>query len=160
MAPFIATALFALAQEDARIPGAETIGTEWDYLGTGSDRGLPTYEFNNRNKNRTEAWHLRGIEWFVQSCDGVYMLATKTEGGAWITRPTELLVYVPSTKWKAICSTALGLIMCGIGSMFGIATGGWGIPATVPFTLWGITMGYMIGDVIDGLCGKWIRISR
>jgi endogenous inhibitor of DNA gyrase (YacG/DUF329 family) len=57
------------------------------------------------------------------------------------------------SKGRILVTTTLGLILAGIGffigGSIGIATGGWGIPATVPLAVFGLVVGAGAGYIIS-----------
>jgi len=63
-----------------------------------------------------------------------------------------------ATKGRILVTTTAGLVLAGIGGLigtgFGIASGGWGVPATIPLAIVGLVvgsgLGYLVADnVLD-----------
>lgn len=84
---------------------------------------------------------------------------------------SKIVAYRDSTG-RVLIASGLGIVLAFVGGIIGasigIATGGWGIPATVPLAIFGFVVGsgtgYIIGDKAVDMpkcpkCGKEIELG-
>lgn len=64
-----------------------------------------------------------------------------------------LVVAYRDSKGRILVTSSAGLVLAGIGAVIGasigIATGGWGIPATVPMAVFGLVVGAGFGYIMS-----------
>ncbi|HZN61129.1 MAG TPA: hypothetical protein VFC90_01865 [Planctomycetota bacterium] len=79
----------------------EKLGNSFQSKGPEDDRGLKVGVWWNNTLEREERWHCTEAgEWFFRARPGLFVL-TATEGGGWVTRPLERIVY-RDRKWQRI----------------------------------------------------------
>ena len=103
----MATILLVLLCDAGRpVPRYEVLGNHWTPLENVTDRGLRAQRFYNHDRKRNEVWYqAESGEWFLQAKDGLYVLASRMEGGPWVTRPSVRLVFRDGA-WVRVSRTA------------------------------------------------------